>query len=1844
MPIITRSHSVDPARAVRSRSSSLPTDAVRPAGLNETNNPPVEEHTVEQTVTTVTTSPEEDRINSLREHLSRMEEENARARAEMLQATAALQAERQALERDRQRQHTHFSPSPIPGPTSASVPAPAPLHRLPALQGVTAREAKLLETIADLQAENRDLKNRRATPASTPESRPAPDNRPADTVETTGRITNLPGLVSTTFDPRIKTENLPKFSGDPPDDVDDFIRKLTTLLDYCNEEALLWHIPFLLKGSAATWFAGMKPKERHRLINWEAWKTALRSQYYEANHEANMRRRSRYRVLRKGETFAQYFDAKLALLQYIYPEDTSDAELIADIMQGLPEEFVPHLTIASTGDTTLTEFRRILVNLEPGLRRQMPNVTHQRQSRDDQQAYSNYQARNSPNPRGSSDNRPSGDRPGNDRSKGDNKLVADPQARQRRPPPYPCRNCGANHWMVDCPKKPEQAKQDTAPKKSYSIKTSDVKSGAKRTGPASGVNAIPITYSRWPHPIESNQTNLNPSHNNVTGPPTGKSPLFLKPSSLASLHKAVTPVYATIALNHGTTQHSCCIDTGSGISLMDAGYHRKHLNNIKIQPHPLFQIQGIGRSLCTGWIEIEVTFTSTARQITLPIAFYIVPTLDAHILIGTDFLHSSSAVIDVGRNVMKLGDHAGDINIHCKQDGLKDYQVRTTEAYVISPGHIARIPVTFGRKPTTELAYFEPSHIHREYLRVARSVHRTDNPTQCVQVMNTGRTPLSLQKGQSLGILQPLQGPPPVVHANVAQQDSQALEEALALIDVNPDLSADQQQRLQTLFREYPGAFAHGNHRLGNTDLVTMDIITGDAKPIHYPPYHASPHDRKVIEENIAQLLADDVIEESDSPWASPAILVKQKGKDRFCIDYRKLNEVTKADQYPIPRIDDILAQFSGKTFFTSFDANKGFNQIQITPIDREKTAFRTHQGLHQYKRMPFGLKNGPSVFQRFMDKVLGRYKWQSVLVYIDDIIIYSSDFDTHCKDIANVLSLTEKSGLTLSPGKSHVAYSSIKALGHMVSNLGIGTTEETVRAVVEYPTPTMPRHIQQFLGLAAYYRRFIKNFAAIAAPLHARLKKDTPWEWTPECDAAFLQIKEKLTTAPILAHPNYEKEFIVYTDASTVGIGAVLSQMGEDGKEHPIVYLSRTLTPAEKNYGATELECLAIVWTVRRLHTYLDGSTFTIVTDHSALQWILDYNGSNKRMIRWTMDLQPYRDNMQIRYRPGRVNHNADPLSRSPVDELSTDKAPICLTAIAATSIGDTNLISLIRKDLLDDPECAKIITSLSSGEPLAQYKTFSLHDGLLYQQVPGENTNIRLYVPGGKSQLRILNDLHDSPSSGHLGTAKTLNLIGRQYYWPHMARDVKQYVRSCDSCQRNKSDVTTQRGLLQPLPIPPARWHTVAMDFAGPFQPSGEGQWDQILVVTDKLTKRSHFIPCKTTDSAVDTARRFWKEIVRLHGLPKIIVSDRDPKFTSLFWTNLFDQFGTKLSMSTAYHPQTDGQSERMVRTLKEMLRHYISHSQTDWVDRLPTLEFSYNNSLHASTNLTPFEVDLGWHPATPHTVLRPDARNVAAVEDFQQEMEALQLTAQDAILRAQQSQAHHYNQGRTTSPYKVGDQVLLSTKYVHPPFLRGPGSNKLREKFIGPFLITGQTSANSYELDLPAHIKVHPIINIQYLKPYHATPERFSSRSQEPTPPIIDPDTLEEEYVVEDVIGHRLNKGAYEYLVLWQGYPRHDATYEPADHLKAQTIRAYWKSRRNSSPANRAGPLQTRPTTSIPSTPTPRQPAKRRPKHRLDTTPLPTLTHSSTRTDTPLRYNLRHNKHVIAEPTSYYGRTRR
>jgi transposase InsO family protein len=1249
--------------------------------------------------------------------------------------------------------------------------------------------------------------------------------------------------------------------------------------------------------------------------------------------------------------------------------------------------------------------------------------------------------------------------------------------------------------------------------------------------------------------------------------PSLEAPLTPPPDESEEERSDICPTFAITKIDKDEgILHKICIDTGSSISCIDYDYVKKHLANHEIKTSSNLRLMGIGTNMTTGTIDVTMHMITTDpdkpyhRHVTL----YIVPRLNTKIILGNDQLVPMKAKIDLQNNLMTFATHSKQVVITSTRmtDNRQLRQTaRTREVFQIDPGYQARVPILLDEAPPGGLYYLDASQPMKD-LYVARSVAKADSNSHYAMLCNLGRSTIRIPAGTLVGHPSGVSEQSPANReVNLVLRDLRrdpTFEEDIAKLDINPELTKNQQEDLRNVIRSQHAAFAYGDRKLGHTNLAIMKIETGDADPVSQPPYHASPAGRKIIDDTLAELIAEDVIEESDSPWASPAILVRQKGKDRFCIDFRKVNEVTKADQYPIPRIDDILSQFSGKAYFSTFDANKGFHQIEIDPKDREKTAFRTHRGLHQYKRMPFGLKSGPGIFQRLMDKILGRYKWQTALVYIDDIIIYSTDFDTHLKDVDTVLGLVGKSGITLSPTKCHLGYQSLNALGHTISNLGIGTAEGTVKAVKEFPRPGSRKEVQRFLGLCVYYRRFVKDFSKIAKPLYHLTKDDTKFKWDEDCEATFEALKVKLTSAPTLAHPDYDKPFLLYTDASNLGLGAVLAQNDSEGKEHPIVYLSRTLSPAESNYTITELECLAIVWSVRKLHAYLDGVKFTLITDHSALQWLFDFRGSNRRLVRWSLELQPYRDWMTIKYRQGRIHLNADPLSRAPLPECNN---------ITTVEIPQEFLDS-IRNGYSNDPYFQRITEGLRTDPPLREFDRFVLQEnGIITYSDPSDD-HLRVCVPTDSANPRlrvdIIHDFHDASIAGHLGVARTTTSISEFFYWPGLSRDIKEYVRSCSVCQRNKTSNKTY-GLHQPLGIPPQRWHTVTMDFAGPFATSGEGKWDMIMIVVDKLSKRCHFVPSRSNDAAPDTAKRFFDSIVRLHGIPCVIVSDRDVKFTSAFWRTLFNRFGTKLALSTAYHPQTDGQSERMVRTVKEMLRSVINHKQNDWVDHLTAIEFAYNNSVHPSTQMTPFELDLGYHPRGLYSYLSDATADVQTTTEFIEALHARQVAAHESLEKTRQTQASAVNQGRPRpTMYQAGDHVMLSTRFINPPFLKGSGSRKLKAKYVGPFEVIRKVSPTSYELDLPESIKSHPVINLEYLKDFHESPERFASRDVPPPEPIISTADNEPEYEVDHIKDHRYTKtGQLEFLVSWLGYPPWEDSWQPADNLEGaqEAVADYW-----------------------------------------------------------------------------------
>ena len=648
-----------------------------------------------------------------------------------------------------------------------------------------------------------------------------------------------------------------------------------------------------------------------------------------------------------------------------------------------------------------------------------------------------------------------------------------------------------------------------------------------------------------------------------------------------------------------------------------------------------------------------------------------------------------------------------------------------------------------------------------------------------------------------------------------------------------------EQGLLRDLLREYHDAFSLEPHERGETDLVQFKIETGDATPRKQPPRRMPFGARREVARQLKEMQDSGVIQPSSSPWSSPVVLVRKKdGTLRFCVDYRALNSVTKVDTFPLPRIDDLLDQLGGSTYFTTLDLASGYWQIKMDPASREKTAFITNQGLFEFKVMPFGLCNAPAVFQRLMQRVLmGLNPAEGpdfVSVYLDDVLVFSHTLEDHLQHLCAVIERLRGAGLKLKPSKCHFIQKEVEYLGHVISPDGLKPNPGRVSAVKEYSAPSNVKEVRQFLGIASYYRRFIPGFAKIAEPLHALTRKNETFLWTPSCQAAFQTLIQKLVEAPVLAYPNFQEPFVLETDASIKGLGAVLSQRQSDGRMHPVAYASRALSPSEKNYSISELETLAVVWAINHYHAYLYGHEVTVFTDHSAVKAILETpSPSGKHARWWTKVFGSGVTQVNIVYRSGKENSNADALSRNPqplvsgTDEATTDVQVASVTTTPSTvdpnhtvqqllhfdpALTGPQSMSTFGREQRKDGTLAEIIGFLTDGtlpsddlkakKIAGQSHVFSLVDDVLYYLDPRRGDQRRAVVP---KQLRnqILEENHSGRMAGHFSGNRLYNTLCRHWWWEGMYADSLSYCKNCAECAIVGGSRRVPRPLLHPIPI---------------------------------------------------------------------------------------------------------------------------------------------------------------------------------------------------------------------------------------------------------------------------------------------------------------------------------------------------------------------------------------------------------------------------------------------------------
>jgi transposase InsO family protein len=905
-----------------------------------------------------------------------------------------------------------------------------------------------------------------------------------------------------------------------------------------------------------------------------------------------------------------------------------------------------------------------------------------------------------------------------------------------------------------------------------------------------------------------------------------------------------------------------------------------------------------------------------------------------------------------------------------------------------------------------------------------------------------------------------------------------------------------------------------------------------------------SPLELEEVKRQLTELIDMGFIQPSKSPYGAPILFVpKKNGKLRMCIDYRALNKITVKNRYPLPRIDELMDQLHGATTFSKLDLQSGYWQIRIAEQDVPKTAFRTRYGHFEWKVMPFGLTNAPATFQHLMNKILQLYLDKFVVVYLDDILIFSKTPEEHLEHVAKVLEVLRDNQLYVGLDKCAFGLSEIDFLGHVVSADGIKPDPKKVAAVTEWPTPTSVREVRGFLGLTGYYRRFIKHYAQKAYPLTELTKENVKWCWRDEVEGqAFEGLKRALVTAPVLVIPDPSLPYEVYTDASKFALGAVLLQDHGKGLQ-PVAYLSRKLSPTEQNYPTGDREMLAIYYALQQWRCYLEGVVFKVNSDHLNHTWFNKKQDLSRRQAKWSQWIESYYSGTEIAYKEG-ANNLSDPLSRRP------DLASI---ELATTSVPDS-LKEEIQAGYEKDPYYDDVMPGLW------------MHDGLWYFQD-------RVAIPAVSAlRKRIIAECHDCPSAGHLGHTKTLQRVARRFWWPHMSRSIYSYVVACPSCQRNKPVMQRPLGLLQPLPVPTSKWEQITMDLITDLPVTKKGH-DAVVTFVDRLTKMVHFAPTTKTAGAEAIANVFLSTWYKYHGLPRVIVSDRDRRFLSHFWQALFKALGTELRFSTAFHPQTDGQSERANRTLEEVLRHFVSPRQDDWDDYLDLAEFAINDSVSPSTGYAPFYLAYGQNVSSPIDLA--DVIVPAAQARAQEMTDAIE-HAKAKLRESHERQARAANKERQHHLFQVGDKVKLSTVNLNLPSTM---SKKLAARFIGPFSVEKVINPVAYKLKLPATLKVHPVFHISLLRPWKEDDE-FPDHKGDAAPVLVYPD--DNQWLVDKLLDKRRERVGRRwvttYLVRWLNCGPEDDSWEPAENIE-RSLREEYEASHHATPEHEVATRSTR-----------------------------------------------------------------
>lgn len=862
-------------------------------------------------------------------------------------------------------------------------------------------------------------------------------------------------------------------------------------------------------------------------------------------------------------------------------------------------------------------------------------------------------------------------------------------------------------------------------------------------------------------------------------------------------------------------------------------------------------------------------------------------------------------------------------------------------------------------------------------------------------------------------------------------------------------LLPDEQRRLQCVVNKFSELVSS---KLGRVKGVEHFIDTGDARPFKQRQYLLSPAMEKHLHGEVDEMLRLGVIQPSKSPWSSPILLVNKKnGEKRACFDGRKLNSVTLRDSYPLPRIDAILNRLRDSSYLSSLDLTKAFWQIPLEESSRPKTAFTVPgRGLFEFKVMPFGLSNSPQTLQRTMDALFGPDLLNNeVFVYLDDIVIASPDFDSHIQTLTSVYERLKEAGFKINLEKCQFCRPSLSFLGFIVDHQGLRTDPNKVDCIVNYPVPNTTTEIKRLIGLISYYRRFLKNFSTIASPITSLLhgkKKGQAIGWTPEADVALKEIKLLISSAPVLVSPDFSKRFFIQTDASDVGLGAVLFQE-QDGLEHPIAFASRTLTSTERKYAATERELLGVIFGVEHFRGYVEGTDFTVITDCASLTWLHNLREPTGRLARWCMRLAQF--SFDVKHRPGAKNVVPDALSRISLLE-------------SHQTIPDQWYSDMIGK-VREFPD---------------KYPDFKVKNDVLFKHMPSPLPFVsnlpewKMVVPTANRDS-IMRQFHDDPSAAHLGIRKTMARISDFYYWPKLRQSVSRFIFNCKICAAQKSNHLGRAGLMGSEKEVNFPFECVSLDILGPLPTSRNG-YQYVVVVTDWFTKFVLLQPLRKA-SAKLIIKFLREQVFSIFGVPRILMADNGSQFIAREFKDYLTGLGIKnVWYNARYHPQVNP-TERVNRVLVTALSSYLKENHRSWDENLFEIASALRSAPHDATQVSPNFLVFGRHvpcsanfyatdPITENSVLQIKSRmfwakELAHLPEFYE-------SVKKRLHQAYETNAKSYNLRKRPATFTVGDIVwkrnyLLSDAGVY-------FSKKLAPKYIACRVTKASPSGLTYHLE--------------------------------------------------------------------------------------------------------------------------------------------------------------------------------